>query len=168
MQDLSIQVQENHPDVLDGKAYVPNFVLKSGVRKFGNIVGRVQAPVLIIECLAKETQYLKSYLMFGYETKQLQMGRFVPLGFHVIAGEAAYKGLLQRQNAWLDNMSVVMIKGLAYDALFVPIQYRGSLIALETVMFGEEHYNFQQLEAATMVKTEGKWFLIYDKTRYDE
>eukprot|EP00957_Ditylum_brightwellii_P045535 3452275-Ditylum_brightwellii.AAC.1 len=60
MQDLSIWVQENYPDIPDNKVYVPKFVLKSG--------------------------------------------------------EAAYKGLLQRQNAWLDNMSVVMIEGLAYDA----------------------------------------------------
>eukprot|EP00957_Ditylum_brightwellii_P100891 7689498-Ditylum_brightwellii.AAC.1 len=31
-----------------------------------------------------------------------------------------------------------------------------------------DHYDFKQLEAATTVEMEGKWFLVYKKEKYDK
>eukprot|EP00957_Ditylum_brightwellii_P052544 3984377-Ditylum_brightwellii.AAC.1 len=76
------------------------------------------------------------------------MGRFVPTGLHLTAGEAVYKSLLRRQNAWLDSMLVVIIERIAYDAMFVPIYVGNERVNLHTAMLGESFYNFQQLEAA--------------------
>eukprot|EP00957_Ditylum_brightwellii_P082959 6307113-Ditylum_brightwellii.AAC.1 len=58
-QQLRTWVQDNHPNTPNDKVYVPKLVLKSGVRKWGNSVKQVQAPVLIIEWVASETAYLK-------------------------------------------------------------------------------------------------------------
>ena len=133
-QEMKAWIQENHPDTPDNKVYVPKIVLKSGVRKWGNGIKQVQAPVLIIECIASETVYLKLYLEFGYETKQLEMGQFVLSGLHLMAGKAIYKGLLCQKNAWLDRMSVVIIEGLSYDAMYVPVKLRSKIILVQTII----------------------------------
>eukprot|EP00957_Ditylum_brightwellii_P022627 1706643-Ditylum_brightwellii.AAC.1 len=102
-------------------------VLKLGVRKWGNDI-----------------------------KQQLEMGRFAPSGLHLTTGEVVHKGLLRRQNAWLDHMSVVIIEGLSYNAMYVPVQFRGKMILLQTIMIRKDLYGFQQLEAATTVETKGK------------
>eukprot|EP00957_Ditylum_brightwellii_P044173 3351563-Ditylum_brightwellii.AAC.1 len=46
------------------------------------------------------------------------------------------------------------------------MQFRDKLVLLQTIVF--DYYDFQQLEAATPVDTEGKWFFVYKKEEYDE
>eukprot|EP00957_Ditylum_brightwellii_P124497 9487955-Ditylum_brightwellii.AAC.1 len=82
--------------------------MKSGFRKWGNRIKQVQAPVLIIECVASETAYLK------------------------LASYGRRSGV-----------------------------YRTTAPA--KCMAGSH-----QLEAATTVEMEGKWFLIYYKDQYEE
>eukprot|EP00957_Ditylum_brightwellii_P063546 4823067-Ditylum_brightwellii.AAC.1 len=62
--DMRAWMKEHHPKVSEDTVYVPKFILKSGIRKWGNGVKRVQAQVLIIDCQATETLYLKQYLEF--------------------------------------------------------------------------------------------------------
>eukprot|EP00957_Ditylum_brightwellii_P109049 8318474-Ditylum_brightwellii.AAC.1 len=58
--------------------------------------------------------------------------------------------------------------GLSYNAMFAPVQFRDELVLLQTIMSCNNYYDFQQLEAAATVETEGKWFLVYKKEKYDE
>eukprot|EP00957_Ditylum_brightwellii_P117129 8933285-Ditylum_brightwellii.AAC.1 len=65
-------------------------------------------------------------------------------------------------------MSVVILEGLSYNAMLAPVQFRDKLVLLQVIMLFDDYYDFQQLEAAATVEMEGKWFLVYEKEKYDK
>eukprot|EP00957_Ditylum_brightwellii_P094107 7164795-Ditylum_brightwellii.AAC.1 len=59
------------------------------------------------------------------------------------------------------------MEGLSYDAMYQEVMYKNQKVTFKAIMLSDEFYNFKQLEASTTVETEGRWFLIYDKSQYN-
>eukprot|EP00957_Ditylum_brightwellii_P151861 11564024-Ditylum_brightwellii.AAC.1 len=82
---------------------MPKFKLQQGTKKYGNGTQRVKTPVIIIKNALQDAPYLKTLLNYRYEEGQITMGTFVPSGIHLTANVTMYKGLLRRQNSYLDS-----------------------------------------------------------------
>eukprot|EP00957_Ditylum_brightwellii_P063699 4834517-Ditylum_brightwellii.AAC.1 len=82
----------------------------------------MEVPVIIIKSTLQDTPYLKMMLNYGYETGQLTLGTFVPLGIHLTANVATYKGLLRQQNKFISSVSAVMISWVSEGAVMHHIQ----------------------------------------------
>eukprot|EP00957_Ditylum_brightwellii_P210846 15365477-Ditylum_brightwellii.AAC.1 len=68
----------------------------------------------------------------------------------------------------MDNMTVVVIEGLSYDAMYQEVKYKNKKVMFKMIMLSDEFYDFKQLEASTLAGTEGKWFLTSDKYQYNK
>eukprot|EP00957_Ditylum_brightwellii_P128094 9769934-Ditylum_brightwellii.AAC.1 len=77
------------------------------MRKYGNSVRQVEAPVIVIKCALKGTLYLKALLMYGYETGQITVGEFVPTGIHLSADVETYKRIFHDQNSFINSVAAV-------------------------------------------------------------
>eukprot|EP00957_Ditylum_brightwellii_P094513 7197018-Ditylum_brightwellii.AAC.1 len=84
---------DNKPDWTDDENPVPDFVLKTTQRKFGDGVGRVETTVIAVGCAAKNAAYLKLLLTKAYEHGDPAYREFVPTGFHLVASIKEFKGL---------------------------------------------------------------------------
>eukprot|EP00957_Ditylum_brightwellii_P142454 10853134-Ditylum_brightwellii.AAC.1 len=88
---------------------MPKSKLQQGIKKYSNGAQCVEAPVIVIKSMLQDTSYLKTLLNYGYNTGQITMGMFIPSGMHLTANVIIYKGLLRRQNSYLNSVSAVMI-----------------------------------------------------------
>eukprot|EP00957_Ditylum_brightwellii_P159795 12163059-Ditylum_brightwellii.AAC.1 len=58
LQELMEFVQKHYPDIDLDDLIVPKFKLQMGMRKFGNGIRQVEAPVIVIKCVSKGALYL--------------------------------------------------------------------------------------------------------------
>eukprot|EP00957_Ditylum_brightwellii_P146057 11122004-Ditylum_brightwellii.AAC.1 len=133
LQELTKFVEQHYPATTDDELIVPSFQLQTGVQKYGNGINRVEAKVIIIKCMHKDTPYLKNLLNYGNETGQIPLGTFVPAGIHVFVDVAMYKGLLRQQNAYVDSIAAAPIKGITEKAVIQKIRHRGQQKALRKI-----------------------------------
>ena len=51
------------------------------------------------------------------EQEQIQRGKFVPTGLHLVAGPAMVVNLLRNQNSYMDTLTVVSVEGIKEEAM---------------------------------------------------
>eukprot|EP00957_Ditylum_brightwellii_P136326 10396799-Ditylum_brightwellii.AAC.1 len=76
---------------------MPKFTLQRRVRKYGNGIRRVESPVIVIKCAAKEAPYLKTLL--------------------------TYKRILRDQNSSIALVAAVVINCLTEEAVHQKVNY---------------------------------------------
>eukprot|EP00957_Ditylum_brightwellii_P170715 12994188-Ditylum_brightwellii.AAC.1 len=107
-------------------------------------------------------------LNYGYETSQLTLGTFVPSGIHLTANVATYRGLLHHQNKFIASVSAVMISWMSEGAVMQCITYKEMQTCLAKIFLEKKWCDFEQLKRTEKIDKEGKWFLMYRKTQFDE
>eukprot|EP00957_Ditylum_brightwellii_P049077 3723765-Ditylum_brightwellii.AAC.1 len=85
-------------------------------KKFGLEDNRTESMVLSIGCKKEDADYLKTLLTEAYGQEDFSYGQFVTHGILQTKGPATYPSILRAQNKFINNHSVIVIKGMTAEA----------------------------------------------------
>lgn len=137
---------------------VPHFVLQKVTRKFGGI----NAEVLQVITKAADAPYMKRLLSILGENNMLPGGKFIPSGFHLMAGVDHMKTILREHNKYLSEITVVGIEGISQEAMRTMINTTTGPSTLREIIRTSVP-NITSIELTTSTKDKGKWFIILQK-----
>ena len=100
-------------DPLQNSSQVPHFILQKVTRKFGGI----NAEVLQVITKDADAAYMKRLLSILGKTNMLPVGKFIPSGFHLMAGVDQMKNLLREHNKFVSDIAVVGLEGISKAAM---------------------------------------------------
>eukprot|EP00957_Ditylum_brightwellii_P007113 539964-Ditylum_brightwellii.AAC.1 len=85
----------------------------------------------------------------------------MPTGIHLTTSPDTYKGLLRHQNASINSITVLSIKGLSENAIHQEIMVDEKQTNIGKYIM--VHKGIKALEQTHKTEELGKWFLLYTK-----
>ena len=136
----------------------PHFILQKVTRKFGGI----NAEVLQVITKDADAAYMKRLLSILGETNMLPAGKFIPSGFHLMAGVDQMKHLLREHNKYLSDITVVGIEGISPNAMQSMVNTTTGPSTLREIIRTSVP-NITGIEKTNSTHDKGKWFVIVQK-----
>eukprot|EP00957_Ditylum_brightwellii_P172161 13106189-Ditylum_brightwellii.AAC.1 len=152
---------KNEPQWNEDYIPIPKFHLQTTTRQFGNGVGRVMSTAFAMECAAEDTGYLKLLLNKLYTNRKPQYDIFVPTGYYMVMSVEDFKVVLRRQNACLQSVNAIAVKGISDSTMWEHIKINGDKTSLG--YFLKEVEGLEAIEQTNKTEKEGKWFFICKK-----
>ena len=137
---------------------VPHFILQKVTRKFGGI----NAEVLQVITKDADAAYMKRLLSILGETNMLPVGKFIPSGFHLMAGVDQMKNLLREHNKFVSDITVVGIEGISETAMQTTVNTTTGPSTLREIIRTSVP-NIFSIEYTNSTTDKGKWFIILQK-----
>ena len=136
----------------------PHFILQKVTRKFGGI----NAEVLQVITKDADAAYMKRLLSILGETNMLPTGKFIPSGFHLMAGVDQMKHLLREHNKYLSDITVVGVEGISPNAMQTRVNTTTGPSTLREIIRTSVP-NITGIEKTNSTHDKGKWFIIVQK-----
>lgn len=154
---------QRHSLAFDTPAPAPHFILQKVQRKFGDI----QSEVLQVITNAEDGAYVKRMLSFLGENNLLPDGKFIPSGFHLMAGVDSMKCILREHNQYLTQLAVVGIEGISPEAMqtMIPHEHDTPRTLRDHILHSVP--TVTRLEFTNATNTKGKWFILLSKGHED-
>eukprot|EP00957_Ditylum_brightwellii_P102519 7813203-Ditylum_brightwellii.AAC.1 len=89
-----------HQEIEELTNTIPHFKVFIQYKAWGPQQNRLEVRWPVIECAVKDGGNFKTLLSKVYEQDLIKIGKFIPQGYHRIAGEEAYKDQLRAHNEY--------------------------------------------------------------------
>ncbi len=154
---------KRHSIALDTPAPAPHFILQKVQRKFGDI----QSEVLQVITNEEDGAYVKRMFSYLGENNLLPDGKFIPSGFHLMAGVDSMKCILREHNQYLTQLAVVGIEGLSPESMqtIIPHECDAPRTLRDHILHSVP--TVTRIEYTNATTTKGKWFILLSKGHED-
>eukprot|EP00957_Ditylum_brightwellii_P165255 12581988-Ditylum_brightwellii.AAC.1 len=154
--------KKEHQDVEEMTNTIPHFKVFIQNKSWGPPSHRLEVRWPVIKCAVQDGGYIKTLLSKAYEQGLIKLGKFIPQGYHRMAGKEAFKDQLHTNDEYVKSRTAVTILGMHPDALYANVRLNREDMFLEHY-FNHVHPTIKSIQHTTRSEEEGRFYLIFAK-----